>query len=77
MESSHCKHEPKICPRCKKAFECKPADIGNCQCHGLQFTTAAKEFIAKKYDDCLCRQCLMELNDQTILFKEKFGNSPH
>ena len=77
MENINCKHELKACPRCQRSFECKPGDIGNCQCHGLQFTSATKEFIAKKYDDCLCRQCLLELNNQQILFKEKFGHSPH
>ncbi|HRD56472.1 MAG TPA: cysteine-rich CWC family protein [Ferruginibacter sp.] len=77
MNNQHCKHEPKTCPRCNRSFECKPGDIGHCQCHGFQFTDSTKAFIAQKYADCLCRQCLQELSIGTVLFKEKFGHNPH
>ncbi|RYY71995.1 MAG: hypothetical protein EOO13_01190 [Chitinophagaceae bacterium] len=77
MITENDKHELKNCPRCNRSFECKPGDIGNCQCYGISCTDAAKELIAKKYDDCLCRECLLELNNQPVLFKEKFGQSPH
>jgi hypothetical protein len=77
MDHKPYKHEPTTCPRCRRLFECKPGDIGNCQCQGIPLAVATKEFIAKKYQDCLCRQCLLELNNQPVLFKEKFGKNPH
>lgn len=56
------KHELKVCPRCGKAFECKPGDIANCQCYGVKVSEKVTAFIAKKYGDCLCIACLQELN---------------
>ncbi len=58
----HCKHEEKICPRCGKSFECKVGDIAHCECYGIKFTDEANAFINRNYDDCLCRECLIELN---------------
>ena len=75
--NSEAKHEPKNCPRCHQSFECKPGDVSNCQCNGVQLPDVARGFIAKKYNDCLCRQCLLELSVPTILFREKVGSNPH
>jgi adenosylcobinamide kinase/adenosylcobinamide-phosphate guanylyltransferase len=59
-----CKHEEKHCPRCHSAFECKVGDITQCQCYGLSLTEEEKAFIADRYEDCLCRNCLMELKQR-------------
>lgn len=65
-------HETKACPRCGKGFECKPGNITQCQCYGIQFRDEEKAFIEQRYNDCLCRNCLGELKNQVELFKEKF-----
>jgi hypothetical protein len=67
------KHELKSCPCCGKVFECKPGDIANCQCFGIKISEEASVFIAKKYVDCICIGCLQALNQNQILFIEKFG----
>ncbi len=64
-------HEPKICPRCKSAFECKVGSITLCQCYGIVFSEAEKKLISDKYRDCLCRGCLLELKSRYTMFKER------
>ncbi|HEY5326802.1 MAG TPA: cysteine-rich CWC family protein [Mucilaginibacter sp.] len=51
-------HENKFCPRCKAPFECKVGSILLCQCHGISFSEAEKDYIRLTYPDCLCRNCL-------------------
>ncbi len=67
-----CKHEEKYCPRCKAAFECKVGDIMHCQCYGLGLTAEEQGFLADRYEDCLCRNCLLELKQRVVLFREKY-----
>ena len=72
-----CKHEAKTCPRCQAAFECKVGDITRCQCYGLCFTPEEKTFITERFEDCLCRQCLLELKKPDTRFREKFAPNAH
>ncbi len=65
-------HETKYCPRCKKAFECKPGSITQCQCFGIIMTAEQKAYLELRYNDCLCRNCLTQLQNEVELFKEKF-----
>jgi hypothetical protein len=67
-----CKHEEKYCPRCKEAFECKVGDITQCQCYGVRLTPEERAFIEGRYQDCLCRKCLSELQQRYTLFREKY-----
>ena len=67
-----CDHEKKICPRCKNGFECKVGNITQCQCYGINFATDQKAFIEGKYNDCLCRNCLLALKNEVEMFREKF-----
>ncbi len=67
-----CQHETKNCPRCKQAFECKPGNITQCQCFGIAMTVEQKAYIELRYNDCLCRNCLIQLQNEVELFKEKF-----
>lgn len=67
-----CLHEIKECPRCNSSFECKPGNITQCQCYGINLTIEQKAYIEQRYNDCLCRQCLLQLNNELELFKEKF-----
>jgi len=66
------KHETKNCPRCQQPFECKSGNITECQCFGIQCTEEIAAFVAEKYADCLCRACLLQLQDRAVFFKEKF-----
>lgn len=56
-------HEPKACPRCGGGFECRLGSIHRCQCVDIQLSDTTREWIARRYDDCLCRNCLEELSD--------------
>jgi hypothetical protein len=67
-----CTHENKLCPRCKKAFECKPGNITQCQCFSIKLSIEQKAFIEQRYNDCLCENCLATLQNDIELFKEKF-----
>ena len=65
-------HEIKACPRCGKSFECKQGDITHCQCFGLKISHEEEAYITEKYpDQCLCRDCLQQLQSRYILFLEK------
>jgi len=67
-----CKHEEKNCPRCSKQFECKAGSITECQCFGIKLSSEERAFIEDCYSDCLCRNCLRELKERYVFFKEKF-----
>ena len=67
-----CKHEEKKCPRCRDSFQCKVGDITQCQCYGIGLSPEGKTFLEERYEDCLCRRCLLELKQRNVLFKEKF-----
>jgi len=53
-----CKHETKICPRCRSAFECRVGDITRCQCYTVKLSDAARDLLARNYSDCLCADCI-------------------
>lgn len=57
--------EAKQCERCGQHFECKPQNITECQCYGLELSDAARQTIAEQYTDCLCRNCLLEISKET------------
>jgi hypothetical protein len=65
-----CSHEEKNCPRCSKKFECKVGSITECQCYGISLTAEENAFVKSRYDDCLCRNCLVELKNRYIAFRE-------
>jgi len=62
-----CKHEEKYCPRCRAAFECKVGDVTQCQCYGVRLSPEERSFIEGRYQDCLCRKCLDELQQRPRL----------
>jgi hypothetical protein len=65
-------HEVKNCARCNNAFECKAGDITQCQCYSIQLSIEERAFVEERYKDCLCADCLLQLKDHYILFKEKY-----
>jgi hypothetical protein len=62
------KYEIKRCPRCNKEFQCKSGNITQCQCYGIQLNSAELRFIKENYDDCLCAECMIKMEQ---LYKEK------
>ena len=65
-------HEPKICPRCAKEFVCRVGDIANCDCSTITLTIEERAFIEDRYQDCLCLNCMRDLKNKYVLFKERF-----
>jgi len=65
-------HEHKACPRCHQPFECRVGDIGNCQCNSIVLSVEERAFVETRYSDCLCANCLKDLQNKYILFKEKY-----
>lgn len=57
------KHEEKVCVRCRASFTCKAGDIANCQCNQVRLSAEAQEFLSNSYFDCLCRNCLEQVNE--------------
>lgn len=56
------KHEKKICPRCGVEFTCKRGDIANCDCIEVFLLPETQKFLQKTNYDCLCVNCLKEIN---------------
>ncbi len=67
-----CRHEIKSCARCNKTFECKPGSITQCQCFLVQLTIEQRAYLEQRYSDCLCINCLAQLQEEFELFKEKY-----
>ena len=65
-------HEIKICPRCDNTFECKAGDIAHCQCNCIWLSIEERCFIEERYTDCLCLNCLLQLKNRFVFFKEKY-----
>jgi hypothetical protein len=65
-------HEQKYCARCNGVFECKVGDIAHCHCNEIVLTLEERTFIEGKYQDCLCHQCLKDLKNKYLFFKEKY-----
>lgn len=54
-------HEPSFCPRCGVAFECNPQNISACHCSTIKLHKWEQLYIAAKFKDCLCNNCLNDL----------------
>ncbi len=67
-----CQHEEKYCPRCKLVFECKLGNITQCQCSAIQLSVEERAYIEAKYEDCLCINCLNDLQKKYEHFKAKY-----
>ncbi len=66
-----CKHEQKICPRCGAGFGCKAGDIAHCQCNSIQLNEAEAKFIAEKYTDCLCANCMKAMKSEYSILQSQ------
>ena len=58
-------HELKTCEACGQQFSCKVMAAG-CWCEEIHLTAAARQEISRRYQDCLCRNCLerVAVNEQ-------------
>ena len=54
----------KTCPRCGASFVCTHDEF--CQCVGITLNENARAYLRTHYKDCLCRQCLEEINELAI-----------
>ena len=50
----------KTCPRCGKTFECVHSI--DCWCVKVKLTDATKAYLKEHYIDCLCKDCLEQIN---------------
>lgn len=57
------KHEAMNCPRCGSEFACKPGSITQCHCFEVKLTPEQQEWIAERWQGCLCGSCLRELSE--------------
>jgi len=60
----------KICPRCKKEFKCNAENISACSCSQVVLSNETKSFLANTFFNCLCNDCLTELNRLVATTKE-------
>jgi hypothetical protein len=66
-----CVHEAKHCPRCNKSFECKVGNITHCQCYTVKLSDDERDFINKRFSDCLCADCMIVMKSEyNILQRE-------
>ena len=52
----------KTCPRCGKTFECVHSI--DCWCVKVQLKDSTKAYLKEHYSDCLCKDCLEEINEK-------------
>ncbi|MBO4453617.1 MAG: cysteine-rich CWC family protein [Paludibacteraceae bacterium] len=56
----------KVCPRCGAPFVCHHEQPAICQCAGIHLNEKARAYLRTHYkDECLCRDCLIEINSLT------------
>ncbi len=67
----------KICSRCDQQLECKVEDIANCACTKIQLADQTKQFLKQTYYDCLCNDCLTNIDYFAVLNQQyKFPTNP-
>ncbi|MCW3112436.1 MAG: hypothetical protein JWR18_832 [Segetibacter sp.] len=64
-------HEIKSCPCCDQHVECRAGSIAICQCVEVNISIETREFLAKNYDECLCKECLKKLEKATSAKKDE------
>ncbi|WP_220463795.1 cysteine-rich CWC family protein [Sediminihaliea albiluteola] len=55
------KHEAVRCPRCDDKFFCIPGAISICHCFDIALSREQREYIAERWQGCLCGHCLTTL----------------
>lgn len=57
-------HENKYCQKCGIVFECKLGTITQCHCFEVLLSKEETIFIAERFGDCLCHQCLFVMKNE-------------
>jgi hypothetical protein len=52
----------KTCPHCHCEFECRNDNVLECDCIHVTLSREALDYIGSRYPDCLCADCLREIN---------------
>ena len=52
----------KTCPHCHCEFDCRNDNILECDCVHVILSKEALNYISSRYADCLCVDCLQEIN---------------
>ncbi len=60
----------KNCPRCNTLFECRNENIMECDCIKIILSHHDQQYIAQKYDGCLCLKCLKEIKAMALHLKK-------
>lgn len=61
----------KTCPRCHQVFDCQAKSEKHCFCSSLDLDPATLEYLQKTHYDCLCADCLTDLNAKVLKVKAK------
>jgi hypothetical protein len=48
----------KVCPSCKRSFDCRNDAILDCWCLEVSIPPAMRDYLARKFEGCLCRDCI-------------------
>lgn len=56
----------KHCPRCNKVFICRNDDVMQCDCLRVPLGPEDFHYIGHRYSDCLCVDCLLELQKERV-----------
>ena len=56
----------KICQRCNTEFECRNNCIKKCECFNVMLTLNDLVYIAQRYSNCLCKDCLLQLKRERM-----------
>lgn len=54
----------KSCAKCSSKIICNTTDIEQCQCASVPLSNATQLFLSKTYFDCLCKDCLIQINKE-------------
>ena len=62
MDHIYSKYEQRDCPRCGKPVMC----TGNtdCWCLSVKIPEHVQDYIAVRFDRCLCKDCILKLIEQ-------------
>ncbi|MBF0576060.1 cysteine-rich CWC family protein [Dysgonomonas sp. GY617] len=61
----------KICPCCSINFTCRVDKIELCNCSRINLAEGVRQYIKTTYGNCLCFDCLKDLNDQFVKSHEE------
>lgn len=60
----------KICPNCNRIFECRNDNILECWCLEVSLSPVLREYIARNFEGCLCRECIENIDKSLIYINQ-------